>query len=103
MQRRDLLKLGASSLAASLHPALASTSVAGEPADQGTPNTTEQWGLFEVALQGPASGNPFKDTTLSAVFTQGHRSVQVRGFYDGLEPGEVQKMIGDITELLKEE
>ena len=31
------------------------------------------------------------------------RHGRVRGFYDGLEPGEVQKMIGDITELLKEE
>jgi len=31
------------------------------------------------------------------------RHGRVRGFYDGLEPGEVQKMIGDITELLKED
>ncbi len=45
--------------------------------------TVEQWGLFEVAFQGPHSGNPFKDVTLTAVFKLDHREVLVTGFYDG--------------------
>jgi hypothetical protein len=43
----------------------------------------EQWGLFELALQGPASGNPFLEVELSATFTHGDRKVRVGGFYDG--------------------
>jgi hypothetical protein len=43
----------------------------------------EQWGIFEVTLKGPASGNPFLDVDLSARFTQGDRSVTLPGFYDG--------------------
>jgi hypothetical protein len=45
--------------------------------------TVEQWGLFEITLNGPASGNPFLDVELSARFTQGEKSVAVSGFYDG--------------------
>ena len=29
----------------------------------------EQWGIFEVALKGPATGNPFVDVHFSATFT----------------------------------
>src|SRR5689334_22698418 len=43
----------------------------------------EQWGVFEVALPGPAAGNPFVDVTLSARFTHGDTRVDVTGFYDG--------------------
>jgi hypothetical protein len=43
----------------------------------------EQWGLFEAASQGPASGNPFVDVQFGARFTLGHRTVEVAGFYDG--------------------
>jgi hypothetical protein len=43
----------------------------------------EQWGVFEVSLVGPFSGNPFVDVTLSARFTSGDRTVEVHGFYDG--------------------
>jgi hypothetical protein len=43
----------------------------------------EQWGVFEVALEGPSEGNPFTDVELSAVFSQGERAVTVPGFYDG--------------------
>jgi hypothetical protein len=42
-----------------------------------------QWGLFELTLDGPSSGNPFKAVELSATFSQGGRSVEVSGFYDG--------------------
>ena len=43
----------------------------------------EQWGLFEITLNGPDGGNPFVEVELSARFTQGDRSVTVAGFYDG--------------------
>jgi hypothetical protein len=45
--------------------------------------TVEQWGIFEITLKGPDSGNPFLGVELSARFTQGDRSVLVSGFYDG--------------------
>ncbi|HEY8604440.1 DUF5060 domain-containing protein [Tsuneonella suprasediminis] len=43
----------------------------------------EQWGLYEVALNGPAGGNPFRDTQLSIVFEGAGRTIEVPGFYDG--------------------
>ena len=43
----------------------------------------EQWGIFELTLPGPAEGNPFTEVRLSARFTQGDRTVQAAGFYDG--------------------
>ena len=42
-----------------------------------------QWGLFELALDGPAGGNPYLDVTLTAVFTCGGERASVSGFYDG--------------------
>ena len=45
--------------------------------------TTEQWGLFELALPGPSEGNPFTEVELSARFTQGASAVEAAGFYDG--------------------
>jgi hypothetical protein len=79
MDRRDLLKLGAATLAAGIPPVL-------EAAPTRAPEslaTIEQWGMFEVSLQGPSSGNPYKEVTLTAAFTLEHRTVQVTGFYDG--------------------
>jgi len=46
------------------------------------PSTVEKWGVFEVELKGPTEGNPF-DVRVSAVFTDGARSHEVAGFYDG--------------------
>src|SRR5262245_9313789 len=43
----------------------------------------EQWGLFELALKGPAVGNPFVDVNFSATFTQGDTKIRAGGFYDG--------------------
>ncbi|MCY2954427.1 MAG: DUF4038 domain-containing protein [Planctomycetota bacterium] len=43
----------------------------------------ERWGVFEVALKGPAAGNPFVDVDLSAQFTIGQSTLRVNGFYDG--------------------
>ena len=43
----------------------------------------ECWGLYEIMLEGPKSGNPFVDISLSATFTSGAQTVTVPGFYDG--------------------
>jgi hypothetical protein len=53
----------------------------GSAADQS--KTAEQWGVFELTLAGPATGNPFTDVELSATFRQGTATVRVPGFYDG--------------------
>jgi hypothetical protein len=42
-----------------------------------------RWGLLEIALSGPAEGNPFVDVELSAEFRCGDRTWTVGGFYDG--------------------
>jgi hypothetical protein len=49
----------------------------------GGADTVEQWGLYEIELEGPADGNPVLDVQLSAVFANGSRKVEVPGFYDG--------------------
>ncbi len=46
-------------------------------------HATERWGVYEVSLAGPASGNPYLDVQWSATFTQGDRQVNVPGFWDG--------------------
>jgi hypothetical protein len=43
----------------------------------------EQWGIFELVLNGHATGNPFTEVDLSARFSQGDQSVTAAGFYDG--------------------
>src|SRR5215469_14600561 len=43
----------------------------------------EQWGIFELELAGPATGNPFQEVEFGAQFTHKHRSISVDGFYDG--------------------
>jgi hypothetical protein len=80
MHRRDLIKLGAASIASTLSPA---TLAIASPAAAPTAKEVECWGLFELSLSGPATGNPFKDVTLTCTFTHQHRTVQVTGFYDG--------------------
>lgn len=47
------------------------------------PEQVEQWGIFELTLNGPADGNPFTDVALKVEFTHGARMKQVMGFYDG--------------------
>jgi hypothetical protein len=46
-------------------------------------NQVEQWGVFELSLAGPVSGNPFTDVTVGAQFTHQKRKAAVSGFYDG--------------------
>jgi len=83
MHRRDLIRFGAATVAAAaLDPGMLSAASVGKP-ETSTGKSVEQWGLFEVPLVGPSSGNPYKEVTLTAVFTLEHRNVRVTGFYDG--------------------
>jgi hypothetical protein len=43
----------------------------------------ERWGVYEVELSGPSTGNPFVGVSLSATFRQGEQAIEVPGFYDG--------------------
>lgn len=43
----------------------------------------EKWGCFEIPLNGPTGGNPFKEVTLSALFENGQDKTEIYGFYDG--------------------
>ena len=43
----------------------------------------EQWGIFEISLDGPSDGNPFQDVQLSAQFSLQNRVIEPDGFYDG--------------------
>lgn len=81
MNRREVLQLGsAASLGAlSSATALGSSSAAPASAHPDVP----RWDVFETTLHGPETGNPFTDVELSATFVQGHRTVEVDGFYDG--------------------
>jgi len=44
---------------------------------------TERWGIFELALEGQKTGNPFLDVEFGAIFKRQNRTVEVDGFYDG--------------------
>ena len=78
MDRRELIKLGAGVVAGGLAPAAAIAAV-GAPEEP----EVEQWGVFETSVTGPSGGNPFVEVKFGAKFTQGHRTVDVPGFYDG--------------------
>ncbi|WP_256762219.1 DUF5605 domain-containing protein [Cohnella sp. WQ 127256] len=58
-------------------------SVASGSATVHAPAQVEQWGVYEIELQGPAHGNPFTDVSLGAEFYLEDRSIHVAGFYDG--------------------
>ncbi|MEO5562642.1 MAG: DUF5060 domain-containing protein, partial [Chitinophagaceae bacterium] len=47
------------------------------------PNYAQLWERYEIILEGPATGNPFMDTWLTAEFTHNSKKVTVNGFYDG--------------------
>ena len=55
----------------------------------------EQWGLFQIVLEGPTEGNPFTDVTLAGRFSCGQHQVEVNGFYDG-EGRYVLRLMPDI-------
>jgi hypothetical protein len=43
----------------------------------------QRWGVFEVTLPGPSSGNPHLEIQWSATFSQGTQRITVPGFWDG--------------------
>ncbi|MBN1765274.1 MAG: DUF5605 domain-containing protein [Sedimentisphaerales bacterium] len=43
----------------------------------------EKWGIYELSLFGPTTGNPFIDIQFGAVFKNGDRTFEPKGFYDG--------------------
>lgn len=43
----------------------------------------ERWGIFELTVKGPSTGNPFLEVRFGAEFRYQHRRIQVDGFYDG--------------------
>ena len=43
----------------------------------------KRWGRLDLSLSGPDSGNPYRDITLRARFSQGSNEVEVDGFYYG--------------------
>jgi len=78
MDRRELIRLGAGAVVGGFAPMAVAGGVA-----PGSSTEVEQWGVFEASAKGPATGNPFVDVKFGARFTQGHRTVEVPGFYDG--------------------
>ena len=68
--------------------AVAIAPVAADPAPRASAAWTvvgepSRWGLLEIALHGPAGGNPFVEVELTAEFRSGDRTWTVGGFYAG--------------------
>ncbi|MCE0492544.1 apiosidase-like domain-containing protein [Vibrio salinus] len=47
--------------------------------------TIHCYDVFELRLQGPQSGNPYRDVTLHAIFRLGNQTRRITGFYDGAD------------------
>ena len=45
--------------------------------------TIDQFSVFEYAVKGPSTGNPFKEVQFSAEFRLKNRTFFCEGFYDG--------------------
>ena len=58
----------------------------------------ERWGVFELALRGPAAGNPFLDVRLGAQFRYRNRVVEADGFYDGAGVYKIRFMPDELGE-----
>ncbi len=89
-----ILKLGATGSLAAIASAVPNAlAEASHPA-------TPQWEVFELTLDGPATGNPFVDIQLTATFSLGHRKIEIAGFYDGVGKYKLRFMpdtLGDWT------
>jgi hypothetical protein len=73
MNRRDMLKMSAATLAGSLQPDLRPE----KPFNAAGSETVKQWGAFEIALKGSFRRKPYKEVALTAEFTHEHRTVPV--------------------------
>jgi hypothetical protein len=84
MNRRELLKMSSAAL------------LGADPLPrgnaQGSAQQVERWDVFELMLDGPASGNPFVDITFAATFSKGNRKIACAGFYDGAGKYKVRLM-----------
>jgi len=60
--------------------------------------TVDRWAVFELALEGPRTGNPFADVPLAAELRNGDDVVRVSGFYDGDGVFRVRFMPGRLGE-----
>ena len=62
-------------------------SLGNQAAPKSEVNMVERWGVYEVTLNGPDTGNPFTEVELTAEFkrrdTNGERTFESHGFYDG--------------------
>lgn len=47
------------------------------------PSEVNRYDVFEVSLEGPMEGNPFKEQRIQGIFTSKNESVVTEGFYDG--------------------
>lgn len=47
------------------------------------PDSCTRYSMFEVAIKGPSSGNPFTEQSLKGVFSSNRENRTVKGFYDG--------------------
>ena len=54
-----------------------------EPTQDLEINMIERWGMYELTLTGPETGNPFVDVELTAEFALNGRVFAPHGFYDG--------------------
>ena len=43
----------------------------------------ERWDVLEIAVKGPAEGNPFVEQTFEGTFTGKNETITTAGFYDG--------------------
>ncbi len=46
--------------------------------------STERWHVFELTVNGPSEGNPFKEVQFFARFVNNYDTLTIPGFYDGL-------------------
>lgn len=48
-------------------------------------DVVEKWDYLELRFHAKVPGNPFLEVDFGAAFTYGHRTINVRGFYDGAD------------------
>jgi len=95
MNRRDLLKLSSCAVAAASTQMFAESGALPPSGD-----SVARWDSIDLGFDGPSSGNPFLDVTLSVAFRHTNRTLNVEGFYDGEGAYKVRFMpdeIGDWT------